>query len=253
MIEIPVNKIIANKYQPRNYFDDEKLMELASSIRENGLLQPITVRPKGKKFEIIAGERRFRAVGLLGKTSINAIIIEKDDSESAKLALIENLQREDLSSIEIAQSYSEIMELTNISQSDLAIQLGVSQSGIANKLRLLKLDPKVKKLIQSKQLGERHARCLLDLDVRTQRRLAKRCVKEQWTVVQLEKVVNKKPKEKTEKKVFKGYSNDMRIAINTMQKGINDTVKMVGSIGVKINQEIKELEDEYQIVIKIKK
>lgn len=253
MIEIPVNKIIANKYQPRNYFDDEKLMELASSIRENGLLQPITVRPKGKKFEIIAGERRFRAVGLLGKTSINAIIIEKDDSESAKLALIENLQREDLSSIEIAQSYSEIMELTSISQSDLAIQLGVSQSGIANKLRLLKLDPKVKKLIQSKQLGERHARCLLDLDVRTQRRLAKRCVKEQWTVVQLEKVVNKKPKEKTEKKVFKGYSNDMRIAINTMQKGINDTVKMVGSIGVKINQEIKELEDEYQIVIKIKK
>lgn len=253
MIEIPVNKIIANKYQPRNYFDDEKLMELASSIRENGLLQPITVRPKGKKFEIIAGERRFRAVGLLGKTSINAIIIEKDDSESAKLALIENLQREDLSSIEIAQSYSEIMELTNISQSDLAIQLGVSQSGIANKLRLLKLDTKVKKLIQSKQLGERHARCLLDLDVRTQRRLAKRCVKEQWTVVQLEKVVNKKPKEKTEKKVFKGYSNDMRIAINTMQKGINDTVKMVGSIGVKINQEIKELEDEYQIVIKIKK
>lgn len=253
MIEIPVNKVIANKYQPRNYFDDEKLMELASSIRENGLLQPITVRPKGKKFEIIAGERRFRAVGLLGKTSINAIIIEKDDSESAKLALIENLQREDLSSIEIAQSYSEIMELTNISQSDLAIQLGVSQSGIANKLRLLKLDPKVKKLIQSKQLGERHARCLLDLDVRTQRRLAKRCVKEQWTVVQLEKVVNKKPKEKTEKKVFKGYSNDMRIAINTMQKGINDTVKMVGSIGVKINQEIKELEDEYQIVIKIKK
>lgn len=253
MIEIPVNKIIANKYQPRNYFDDEKLMELASSIRENGLLQPITVRPKGKKFEIIAGERRFRAVGLLGKTSINAIIIEKDDSESAKLALIENLQREDLSSIEIAQSYSEIMELTSISQSDLAIQLGVSQSGIANKLRLLKLDPKVKKLIQSKQLGERHARCLLDLDVRTQRRLAKRCVKEQWTVVQLEKVVNKKPKEKTEKKVFKGYSNDMRIAINTMQKGINDTVKMVGSIGVKINQEIKELEDEYQILIKIKK
>lgn len=253
MIEIPINKIIANKYQPRNYFDDEKLMELANSIRENGLLQPITVRPKGRKYEIIAGERRFRALSLLGKTSVNAIVIEKSDNESAKLALIENLQREDLSSIEIAQSYSEIMELTQVTQSELAIQLGISQSGIANKLRLLKLDSKVKKLIQSKQLGERHARCLLDLDVRTQRRLAKKCVNEAWTVTQLEKIVNKKPREKVEKTVFKGYSKDMRIAINTMQKGINDTIKMVSTIGVNINQEVKELEDEYQIVIKIKK
>lgn len=253
MIEIPINKIKANKYQPRTHFDDEKLMELASSIRENGLLQPITVRQVGRKYEIIAGERRFRALSLLGKTTVNAIVVEKTDEESAKLALIENLQREDLSAIEIAQSYQDIMALSNTTQNDLAIQLGISQSGIANKLRLLKLDKKVQKLIKNKQLGERHARCLLDLEPKVQRRLAKKCVAEDWTVAYLEKKIAKKPKEVIEKSVFKGYSNDMRVAINTMQRGINDLNKLVESIGVKVSQEKKELEDEYQIIIKIKK
>lgn len=253
MIEIPINKIIANKFQPRTHFDDEKLMELASSIRENGLLQPLTVRKKGNKYELIAGERRFRAMQLLGKIEVPVLIIEKTDEESAKLALIENLQREDLSAIEIANSYQEIMELGSLTQSELALQLGISQSGIANKLRLLKLDPKVKKLISSKELGERHARLLLGLEPAVQRRLAKKAVKESWTVVELEKRIKRTKKEKVEKPVFKGYSSDMRIAINTMQKGINDTMKMLGSIGVTINQEIKELDDEYHIVIKLKK
>lgn len=253
MTLIPVNKIIANKFQPREFFDDEKLMDLTNSIRENGLLQPLTVRPKGKKYEIIAGERRFRAMQLLGKTEVPVIIITKTDEESAKLALIENIQREDLSAIEIAFSYQEIMKLSNITQSQLALQLGISQSGIANKLRLLKLDPRVKKMVISKELGERHARVLLAVEPAVQRRLAKKAVKENWTVVELEKRVNKTRKEKVEKKVLKGYSNDMRIAINTMQRGINDTVKMLGSVGVSIDQEVKELDDEYHIIIKLKK
>lgn len=253
MTLIPVNKIIANQFQPREFFDDEKLMDLTNSIRENGLLQPLTVRPKGKKYEIIAGERRFRAMQLLGKTEVPVIIITKTDEESAKLALIENIQREDLSAVEIAFSYQEIMKLSNITQSQLALQLGISQSGIANKLRLLKLDPRVKKMVISKELGERHARVLLAVDPATQRRLAKKAVKENWTVVELEKRVNKTKKEKVEKKVFKGYSNDMRIAINTMQRGINDTMKMLGSVGVSIDQEVKELDDEYHIIIKLKK
>lgn len=253
MIEVSINKIIANKYQPRSYFDDEKLMELANSIRENGLLQPITVREKGRKYEIIAGERRFRALSLLGETMVPVIVIEKSDVESAKLALIENLQREDLSAIEIAKSYQEIIQLTGMTQTELANKLGVSQSGIANKMRLLKLDKKVQKLIQSKQLGERHARLLIDQDVRTQRRLAKKSVNEELTVEQLTKKLLKKPKEKTEKIVFKGYSNDMRIAINTMNKSLSDAITMVKTVGVTVTKDVKELEDEYQIIIKLKK
>ncbi len=253
MREVSINKIIANKYQPRTHFDDDKLMALANSIRENGLLQPITVREKGRKYEIIAGERRFRALCLLGKTTVPVLIVEKDDTESAKLALIENLQREDLSAIEIARSYQEILNLTNTTQSELAIKLGVSQSGIANKIRLLKLDKKVQKLIQSKELGERHARLLLDCDVRAQRRLAKKVVNESWTVEQLEKKLIKKVKQVEEKKVFKGYSGDMRIAINTMNKSISSALDMIKSVGVKVSKDVKELEDEYQIVIKIKR
>ena len=161
---IKMNLIIPNQYQPRTVFSDEAIEELAQSIKENGLLQPITVRECDNGYQLIAGERRFRACQKLNKDTIEAIVIKAGEVQSATLALIENIQRENLSAIEEANGYLQMIRLTGLTQSQLGKKLGKKQSTIANKIRLLNLDLEVQQAISEKEITERHGRALLNLD-----------------------------------------------------------------------------------------
>ncbi|MBD7894258.1 nucleoid occlusion protein [Limosilactobacillus sp. Sa3CUN2] len=192
VVEIKVDQIIPNRYQPRKVFDQDGIRELAQTIDEHGLLQPIVVREyESAKYEIIAGERRYRAVKLLSWETIPAIIEKMSDKETASLALIENLQRSQLSSVEEAQAYRQLMDLNHLTQSALAKGMGKSQSFVANKLRLLKLIKPIQTAILDHRISERHGRAMLDLDEKQQREMLMRVVNERLTVRQTEDEVAK--------------------------------------------------------------
>ena len=160
--EIPVEKIVPNKYQPRREFTTEKIKELAESIKQNGLLQSITVRDIGDGFyELIAGERRLRAIKYLQYPTTKAIVKELTDEQMATLALIENIQREELTPIEEAHAYQELLSINKLTQDELAKSLGKTQATVANKLRLLKLSDKVIDAINTKKITERHGRAMV--------------------------------------------------------------------------------------------
>ena len=182
IVEIELEKIVPNRFQPRKTFNDD-VTELAESIRTYGVLQPITVRPLGEKFEIIMGERRYRAVEKLGMHKIPCIVVEMNDRESMEVALIENLQRQDLNPIEEALSYKRILDAGYITQDQLATRLGKNQSTIANKLRLLSLDKEVQTALLKGKISERHARSLLRLTNKDlQKELLNRIINEKLTV-----------------------------------------------------------------------
>lgn len=191
IFEISLVDIMPNRFQPREIFDDEALKELSESIKAHGVIQPIIVRKVGDKYEIIAGERRYRASQLAGKQTIPALVRDIDDKEAAKIALLENLQRKDLSPIEEAKTYQTILKLDNITQDELARNLGKSQSAIANKLRLLNLDEEVQTALLNAQISERHARSLLNLDNGKQKELLHKIVNERLTVRQVDEEVMK--------------------------------------------------------------
>lgn len=187
VVEIPVAAIVPNQYQPRKVFDQTEIQELAQTISEHGLLQPIVVREfRPGEYEIIAGERRFRAVKLLQWEKIPAIVEKMTDAESASLALIENLQRAQLSPVEEAQAYKQLMEFNHLTQATLAKGMGKSQSFVANKLRLLKLIKPVQNAILDGRITERHGRALLSLDEDQQRTLLMEIVNQHWNVRQTE-------------------------------------------------------------------
>jgi ParB family chromosome partitioning protein len=190
VVEIPVAAIVPNQYQPRKVFDQTEIQELAQTISEHGLLQPIVVREfRPGEYEIIAGERRFRAVKLLEWEKIPAIVEKMSDAESASLALIENLQRAQLSPVEEAQAYKQLMEFNNLTQAALAKGMGKSQSFVANKLRLLKLIKPVQNVILDGRITERHGRALLGLDEDQQRTLLMEIVNQHWNVRETEDAV----------------------------------------------------------------
>ena len=190
VVEIPVAAIVPNQYQPRKVFDQTEIQELAQTISEHGLLQPIVVREfRPGEYEIIAGERRFRAVKLLQWEKIPAIVEKMTDAESASLALIENLQRAQLSPVEEAQAYKQLMEFNHLTQATLAKGMGKSQSFVANKLRLLKLIKPVQNAILDGRITERHGRALLSLDEDQQRTLLMEIVNQHWNVRQTEDTV----------------------------------------------------------------
>ncbi len=193
IVEISLADIIPNRFQPRQVFDEGALNELAASIKENGIIQPLVVRKAAdNKFEIIAGERRFRAASLAGLTKVPAIISNVDDKKSAELAIIENLQRQNLSPMEEARSYKNILESSGITQDELAKKIGLSQSAIANKLRLLSLDLSVQDALLADKISERHARSLLAIkDTTLQSELLDRIITERLTVRQLDQEVKK--------------------------------------------------------------
>lgn len=191
VVELPLDDVLPNRFQPRIKFNEEPINELASSIKEHGVIQPIVVRAVGDRYEIIAGERRFKAATLAGLPTIPAIITDLNDKDSAEVALIENVQRQDLTPIEEAISYKKILDMGYLTQDDLAQKLGKNQSTIANKLRLLNLDEEVQEALLNGKISERHARSLLKLnDMDDQVRLLNKIIEERLTVRRTDEEIN---------------------------------------------------------------
>jgi ParB family transcriptional regulator, chromosome partitioning protein len=185
--ELPVASVSPNPFQPRAHIDDAELIELTASIEASGLLQPVLVRPKNGKYELIAGERRWRAVQRLGWPKIPAVVKEADDQTLLTLALIENLQRDNLSPIEEAAGYQRLSDDFELAQAEIARLVGRDRSTVSNLLRLLKLPAEVKQLIQEGKLSEGHARALLTVsDESQQTRLAQEAAEQGWSVREVE-------------------------------------------------------------------
>ncbi|WP_339217875.1 nucleoid occlusion protein [Ornithinibacillus sp. FSL M8-0202] len=255
VIQLPVKQIQPNRYQPRSVFNEEKIEELAKTINTHGIIQPIVVRKiDTDSYEIIAGERRWRAVQLLGWDSVSAIIRDMNDTQTASVALIENLQREELTVIEEAMAYAKLLELQELTQEALAQRLGKNQSTIANKLRLLKLPEPVQEALLQKLITERHARALIKLkDETLQLKLLQDIIEHDLNVKQTEERIdtinNAKEKPKKRKPKLKGVNKDIRIAMNTIRQSLN----MVSDTGIDIESDEQDLDDYYQITIKIPK
>lgn len=192
IIYIDIDRIIPNTYQPRKYFDEEALNELAQSIKQFGIIQPLTIRKIGERFELVAGERRWRAARIAECEKVPCTIVDITDTQSAEIALLENLQREDLNFIEEAEAYYNLINDHNFTQEKLAEKMGKKQSTIANKLRLLKLSQKVRTLCLENNLTERHARALLTLPTEAlQLKVIKKVIKDNLNVKKTEEVINK--------------------------------------------------------------
>lgn len=202
VVYLYLDDIIPNRFQPREVFDERPLKELAVSIKEHGVIQPIIVRKVNDKYEIIAGERRYKASALAGLTKIPAIIRDLDDKETSKVALLENLQRKNLNPIEEAKTYQKILELDQMTQEELAKTMGKSQSAVANKLRLLSLPEEVQDALLKENISERHARTLLNLKTpQEQKDMLKKIIDERLTVRQVENLIKGDSKEE-EKEVL---------------------------------------------------
>lgn len=183
IVMVRLSDIIPNRFQPRLTFDEEALKELAASIKEHGIIQPLILRDLGNKYEIIAGERRYKASQLAGVVEVPAIIGQMDDQTSAELALIENIQRKDLSAIEEAKSYKKILDMGGFTQEELAKRMGKGQSTIANKMRLLSLTNEVQAALMNNLISERHARCLLQVkDESKQKEVLNKIITERMNV-----------------------------------------------------------------------
>lgn len=247
---IQIERIVPNRYQPRQVFDSSKITELAESIDEHGLLQPIVVRPiEENMYEIIAGERRFRALQSLHKSQADVIIRHMNDEETAVVALIENIQRENLSAVEEAEAYKKLLEIGGTTQSELAKSLGKSQSFIANKLRLLKLAPKVITRLREGKITERHARAVLSLKEDDQEKLIEQVISQKLNVKQTEARVKQKiGPEKVKAQSFQ-FSKDLTQARDEVGKSI----QAIEQTGIRVEQRDKEHDDYYEIKIKIYK
>ena len=187
VLQVHVEDIIPNRFQPRLQFEEQALKELADSIREHGIIQPLVLRKLGNKYEIIAGERRYKAAQIAGLTTVPAVIANIDDNKSAEVALVENVQRRDLTAIEEARSYKSLLDKGYLTQEQLAKRMGLSQSAISNKLRLLNLDEEVQQALLEEKISERHARTLLTLtDKNAQKEWLHRIINERLTVRQLD-------------------------------------------------------------------
>lgn len=256
--EIPVSSIVPNPNQPRVTFDDETIVELAQSIKEVGLIQPLVVRKSGSGYELVAGERRLRACKHLGMTTV-ACIVESElrEESSAMMALIENLQREDLHFIEEAQCYYTLLNNYDLTQEELAKRLGRSQSSIANKLRILRLSGNVKDAVQSAGLSERHARAILKLrDEETQLAVIQKATDKGLSVKDTERLVEKTlDKLYDEKKdgakprpLIVRAVRDYRLFMNTVNAAINT----LRDSGMDVDVEQEDMADGVDIHIHIR-
>lgn len=258
VVQLEVDKIAPNQYQPRSIFDEEKIQELAQTIHTHGMIQPIVVRKieEEDRYELIAGERRWRAVQTLAWETIPAIIKNMTDTETASVALIENLQREELTVIEEAIAYDQLLTTHGLTQETLAQRLGKSQSTIANKLRLLKLPSVVQQSLLNKEITERHARALIllkeeELQEQVLTLIVENHLNVKQTEEQIEALLNpEEPSEQPKRKSkMKGVSKDLRIALNTIRQSLS----MVSDSGLKVESEETEEDDHYRITIKIPK
>ena len=191
VMQIPIEDIIPNRFQPRLAFDEEGLKELSESIKQHGIIQPLVLRRLGNKYEIIAGERRFKAATMPRLKTVPAIISDIDDNPSAEIALVENIQRRNLTPIEEAKSYKNLLDRGYMTQEQLAEKMGVSQSSIANKLRLLNLSPEVQDALLQEKISARHARSLLALPKEQQGEWLQKIINKRMTVRQLDLEIKK--------------------------------------------------------------
>ena len=247
--EIRIEKVVPNKYQPRREFTEDKIKELAESIKQNGLLQSITVRDMGNGFyELIAGERRLRALKYLQYPTTKAIVKELTNEQMATLALIENIQREELTPIEEAYAYQELLSINNLTQDELAKSLGKTQATVANKLRLLKLCSKVVDAINSKRITERHGRAMVKLDPSAQEKILNQILTQSLNVSQTEERIETYLRIKNETK-----NNDSTQPNYDAQKILarltKDIAKLEEKYGVSLNKE--EEEGMESIVVKV--
>ena len=252
IVEIALEEIKKNPYQPRTYFNEEKLNELKESIEKNGLLQPIIVKKAVKGYYIIAGERRYRAFELLGRKEIPAIIKEMTDEEMMVFAVLENLQREDLSALEESESYKNLMDKMSLTQEELAKKLGKSRPYIANSLRLLKLPTEIKNKLEQGVISTAHARTLLSL--KTKKAMEEVCalvVERKMSVRELEEYVAKLLKPKEVKKV-KAKDIFIEEQENILKKrlGTSVTIKQGRNKKGKIEIEFKD-NDEFERIISL--
>lgn len=200
VVDVPLNQLRANPYQPRKTFDEDAIRELAESIRQHGVIQPIIVRSVLKGYEIIAGERRYRASQYCGNDTIPAVVRSFSDQQVMEIALIENLQRENLNAMEIAVAYQGLMDQFQLTQEELSLKVGKSRSHIANFLRLLSLPEEVKEYVSRGTLSMGHARALVGLkDATTIKELAKQCIDQEWSVRELEDAVQQMDRKKKDK------------------------------------------------------
>lgn len=257
VLDIEIAQVKANPFQPRKHFDATQLQELAKSIQEFGVIQPIIVRQVNKGYELIAGERRLRASMSLGLQRIPAIVRNLSDKDIAEVALIENLQREDLNYFEEAEGFKRLLQDFDLTQEDIAKRVGKSQSTIANKLRLLKLAPEVKEKITAEVITERHARALLKLPSSAmQIEALKEIYEKEFNVRETDLLVEQllarediqaAPKEPGKKivRIFK----DMRIYVNT----IKQAVSAIEGAGLNVKMTETNHEDFIEVVIQIPK
>lgn len=254
IVQIEIEEIIPNQFQPRTVFEEDKIEELAQTLRTHGMIQPIVVRKlEEKKYELIAGERRLRAAEVLGWESIPSIIRDLNDTETASIALVENIQREQLTVIEEAHAYKQLIQLHSLTQEALAQRLGKSQSTIANRLRLLNLPETVQEALLNKAILERHARALMKLKEETiQIQFLQQIIEEDLNVRETDELINQyltKSEEKPVKQQKKWVSKDIRIATNTIKRSL----QMISKAGIDFESEEEDLDDFYQVTIRIKK
>lgn len=243
VLYLPVEYIVPNPNQPRTMFVREGLEELADSIAEHGILQPLSVREKGARYQLISGERRLRAARMVGLATVPCIIVDVNDTESALLALVENLQRRDLDYMEEAVALRRLIVQHGLSQEQAARKVGKSQSAVANKLRLLKLAPEVIEILQKAELSERHARALLRLPAAQRVEAAEYIAKHQMTVAKTEAYVERllsppapePPAPPKKQPVY--HIRDVRFFLNTIDR----SVRLMQSAGVQAtSQQQKE-------------
>ncbi|WP_130870004.1 ParB/RepB/Spo0J family partition protein [Intestinimonas massiliensis (ex Afouda et al. 2020)] len=251
VLYLPVAVIAPNPDQPRRHFSREGLEELAASIKEHGVLQPLSVRRSTQGYELISGERRLRAARMAGLTEVPCIVVSVDSKESSLLALVENLQRRDLDFVEEASALARLIETYHLSQEEAARRIGKSQSAVANKLRLLKLPPEALALLREHGCTERHARALLRLATPQAQLEAARYVAQQGlTVARTEQYVEdllRQADKPRKKPTF--VIKDVRLFLNTVTRGLS----LMKNAGVNANCQRKETEDSILLTITIPK
>ncbi len=246
IVKIDLDKIVPNKSQPRLDFYDDSIKSLAESIKENGLLQPVSVRKNGDKYELIAGERRFRACQYIDRKQVEAIVYDFDDDKSATLSLIENIQRENLNAVEQAMAMARIMKTEDITQAELAERLGYKQSTVANKLRLLKLPDYVKNALSSGAITERHARALLKVPSEDLESVFLTITNRNYNVSKTEEYISSLLNKDNH---IKGVSGNVQIGVNTLKQAY----EMIRKSGIDADYHVTEYGDSMKITIKIKK
>ena len=254
IVQVPVNEIDPNPNQPRRVFDGESLAALAEGIKQYGVLSPISVRLHYGRYELIAGERRLRAARLAGLTRVPCLVLDVDMEESGLLAMVENLQREDLDFVEEARGISNLIRMFDMSQEEAARRLGLSQSAVANKLRLLKLPPDILAALRDKGLTERHGRALLRLGTPEEQRAALAAICAQGlNVAQTDAYIDalltaKKAEEKpARRRAF--ILKDVRVFLNTLTHSLD----LMKQGGIAAGMKKQETEDELIVTISIPK